>query len=133
MISDIPFGKKFKITKDIQLLPDILQEMERVLRVGGIVVLLLNQDLRKRMDGIAKTVEHESLNAISDGAGETTAVEALDNDGNSSSLGAGVEEPALSCGQMCFGSLVPDGIYEVSLGKTDAFIYKYRKVSTAGN
>ena len=29
MISDIPFGKKFKITKDIQLLPDILQEMER--------------------------------------------------------------------------------------------------------
>ncbi|KFZ52842.1 THUMP domain-containing protein 2, partial [Podiceps cristatus] len=29
VISDIPFGKKFKITKDIQLLPDILQEMER--------------------------------------------------------------------------------------------------------
>ncbi|XP_072188610.1 THUMP domain-containing protein 2 [Excalfactoria chinensis] len=130
VISDIPFGKKFKITKDIQLLPDILQEMERVLRVGGIVVLLLNQDLRKR---IAKTVEHESLNAISDGAGEMTAVKALDNDGNSSSLGAGVEEPVLSCGQMCFGSLVPDGIYEVSLGKTDAFIYKYRKISTAGN
>ncbi|XP_015712480.1 THUMP domain-containing protein 2 isoform X1 [Coturnix japonica] len=133
VISDIPFGKKFKITKDIQLLPDILQEMERVLRVGGIVVLLLNQDLRKRMDGIAKTVEHESLSAISDGAGETTAVEALDKDGNSSSLGAADEEPVLSCGQMCFGSLVPDGIYEVSLGKTDAFIYKYRKVSTAGN
>uniref|UniRef100_A0A663N382 THUMP domain-containing protein n=1 Tax=Athene cunicularia TaxID=194338 RepID=A0A663N382_ATHCN len=29
VISDIPFGKKFKVTKDIQLLPDILQEMER--------------------------------------------------------------------------------------------------------
>ncbi|POI26701.1 hypothetical protein CIB84_009547, partial [Bambusicola thoracicus] len=133
VISDIPFGKKFKITKDIQLLPDILQEMERVLRVGGIIVLLLNQDLRKRMDGIAKTVENESFNAISGGEGETTAVKALNNDGNSSSLGAGVEEPVLSCGQLCFGSLVPDGIYEVSLGKTDAFIYKYRKISTAGN
>ncbi|XP_052528566.1 THUMP domain-containing protein 2 isoform X2 [Tympanuchus pallidicinctus] len=133
VISDIPFGKKFKITKDIQLLPDILQEMERVLRVGGIIVLLLNQDLRKRMDGSAKTAENESLHAISDGAGETTAVKALNNDGNSSTSGTGVEEPVLSCGQMCFGSLVPDGIYEVSLGKTDAFIYKYRKISTAGN
>ncbi|NXV82894.1 THUM2 protein, partial [Atlantisia rogersi] len=29
VISDIPFGKKFKITKDIELLPDILREMER--------------------------------------------------------------------------------------------------------
>ncbi|KFQ78109.1 THUMP domain-containing protein 2, partial [Phaethon lepturus] len=29
VISDIPFGKKFKIRKDIELLPDILQEMER--------------------------------------------------------------------------------------------------------
>lgn len=29
VISDIPFGKKFKITNDAQLLPDILQEMER--------------------------------------------------------------------------------------------------------
>ncbi|NWQ90444.1 THUM2 protein, partial [Burhinus bistriatus] len=29
VISDIPFGKKFKITEDIRLLPDILHEMER--------------------------------------------------------------------------------------------------------
>lgn len=29
VISDIPFGKKFKTTNDAQLLPDILQEMER--------------------------------------------------------------------------------------------------------
>lgn len=29
VISDIPFGRKLEITKDIQLLPDILQEMER--------------------------------------------------------------------------------------------------------
>ncbi|KFP36297.1 THUMP domain-containing protein 2, partial [Chlamydotis macqueenii] len=29
VISDIPFGKKFKVTEDVQLLLDILQEMER--------------------------------------------------------------------------------------------------------
>lgn len=29
VISDIPFGKKFKTTNDAQLLPDILQEIER--------------------------------------------------------------------------------------------------------
>ncbi|NWR23992.1 THUM2 protein, partial [Emberiza fucata] len=29
VVSDIPFGKKFKTTSDAQLLPDLLQEMER--------------------------------------------------------------------------------------------------------
>lgn len=29
VVSDIPFGKKFKITKDVRFLPDSLQEMER--------------------------------------------------------------------------------------------------------
>ncbi|NXK53530.1 THUM2 protein, partial [Chauna torquata] len=133
VISDIPFGKKFKITKDIQLLPDILQEMERVLRVGGTIVLLLSQDLCKRMDSITKSVESKSPNAVSDGAGETTAAKPLNIDGSSSSLVNGVEEPFLSSRQTCFGSLVPDGVYEVSLGKTDAFICKYRKISAAGN
>uniref|UniRef100_A0A8B9I499 U6 snRNA (guanine-N(2))-methyltransferase THUMPD2 n=1 Tax=Anser brachyrhynchus TaxID=132585 RepID=A0A8B9I499_9AVES len=133
VISDIPFGKKFKITKDVRFLPDILQEMERVLRVGGTIVLLLSQDLHKRMDSITKSGENEPPNAIPDGAGETTAVETSSSDGNSSSVVKGVEEPILSSRQPCFGSLVPDGVYEVSLGKTVAFIYKYRKISAAGN
>ncbi|XP_040454849.1 THUMP domain-containing protein 2 isoform X2 [Falco naumanni] len=128
VISDIPFGKKFKITKDIQLLPDILQEMERVLRVGGTVVLLLSQDLHKRMDGITRCAGNDAPNTIS----ETGTAEALNADGNSSSLVNGAEESFLSGRQTCFGSLVPDGIYEVSLGKTDAFIYKYRKICAAG-
>uniref|UniRef100_A0A8B9LY92 U6 snRNA (guanine-N(2))-methyltransferase THUMPD2 n=1 Tax=Accipiter nisus TaxID=211598 RepID=A0A8B9LY92_9AVES len=133
VISDIPFGKKFKITKDIQLLPDILQEIERVLRVGGTIVLLLSQDLHKCMDGITKRAENDSPNAISDGTSETTTAKALNVDGNSSSLVNGVEESFLSSRQTHFGSLVPDGVYGVSLGKTDAFIYKYRKISSAGN
>ncbi|NXS62867.1 THUM2 protein, partial [Brachypteracias leptosomus] len=133
VISDIPFGKKFKITEDIQLLPDILQEMERVLRVGGTVVLLLSQDLHKRMDGSTKSGQNDSPNTISDGVSETTTSEAMNIDRNSSCLVNGVEESFPSSRQTRFGSLVPDGVYGVSLGKTDAFIYKYKKISTAGN
>nr|XP_021152004.1 THUMP domain-containing protein 2 isoform X2 [Columba livia] len=133
VISDIPFGKKFKITKDIQLLPDILQEMERVLRVGGTIVLLLSQDLHQRMNDITKCAGKDSPHAISDGTSETATAKALNVDGNSSSLLNGVDESFLSSRQTHFGSLVPDGVYGVSLGKTDAFIYRYRKISTAGN
>ncbi|KFU86464.1 THUMP domain-containing protein 2 [Chaetura pelagica] len=132
VISDIPFGKKFKITKDIELLPDILQEMERVLCVGGTIVLLWSQDLHKCMDGITRCAEKDSSSAISEGACETAAAKAL-NVGGNSSLGNGVEESFLSSRQTRFGSLVPDGVYGVSLGKTDAFIYKYRKTSATGN
>ncbi|NXJ96326.1 THUM2 protein, partial [Corythaixoides concolor] len=111
----------------------IFPSIARVLRVGGTMVLLLSQDLRKCMDGITKCVENDSPNGISDGASETTSAKALNVDGNSSSLVKGVEESFLSSRQTRFGSLVPDGIHGVSLGKTDAFIYKYRKISAAGN
>ncbi|NWS69344.1 THUM2 protein, partial [Crotophaga sulcirostris] len=133
VIADIPFGKKFKITEDMQFLPDILQEMERVLRVGGTIVLLLSQDLHKRMDSITKPAESDSAIAISDGASENVTAEALNVDGNSSSSVNDVGEAFISSGQTLFGSLVPDGVYGVSLGKTDAFIHKYRKISAAGN
>ncbi|NWY05350.1 THUM2 protein, partial [Nothoprocta ornata] len=134
VISDIPFGKKFKITKDVPYLPDILQEMERVLRVGGNLVLLLGQDLRKDMDEVMKRVASDgSPKAVSDGASETTTVKTSNVNGNSSSAVTDVEESFLSSRQMCFGSLVLDGVYGVSLGKTDAFIHKYKKISTAGN
>ncbi|NXB38040.1 THUM2 protein, partial [Eulacestoma nigropectus] len=131
VISDIPFGRKFKITNDAQLLPDILQEMERVLRVGGTVVLLLSQDLRKRVDGLTKRAGSDSPEAIADGDSEAAPAKAPSVVGNSSSLAHGVGESFLSSRH--FGSLVPDGVYAVGLGKTDAFIYKYRKVSAAGN
>ncbi|NXY50979.1 THUM2 protein, partial [Ceuthmochares aereus] len=133
VIADIPFGKKFKITKDVQLLPDILQEMERylVLCVGGTIVLLLSQDLHKRIDGIAKLAESDSPIVVSDGASE--AAKALNVDGKASSSVNSVEEAFVSSRQTRFGPLVPHGVYGVSLRKTDAFIHKYGKISTAGN
>ncbi|XP_018770584.1 THUMP domain-containing protein 2 isoform X2 [Serinus canaria] len=154
IISDIPFGKKFKTTSDAQLLPDLLQEMERVLRVGGTLVLLLSQELCRRMDGLTRCAGSDSAEASADGdngaapaqamngltrcAGSDPAQASADGDnraalsvdGNSSSLAQGGGEPVLS---RHFGSLLPEGVYAVSLGKTDAFIHKYRKVSAAGS
>ncbi|NXK69598.1 THUM2 protein, partial [Sylvietta virens] len=122
VISDIPFGKKFKTTDDAQLLPDILQEMERVLRVGGTLVLLLSQELRRRVDGLTRCAGGDSA----DGDSGAAPAQAPSVDGNSSSLAQGPGESVLS---RRFGSLVPEGVSAVSLGKTDAFIHKYRKVS----
>ncbi|NWT98229.1 THUM2 protein, partial [Urocynchramus pylzowi] len=125
IISDIPFGKKFKTTSDAQLLPDLLQEMERVLRVGGTLVLLLSQELCRRMDGLTRCAGGASAEASADG--DSGAAPSMD--GNSSSLAQRGGEPL----SRHFGSLLPEGVYAVSLGKTDAFIHKYRKVSTAGS
>ncbi|XP_057878338.1 THUMP domain-containing protein 2 [Melospiza georgiana] len=178
VISDIPFGKKFKTTRDAQLLPDLLQEMERVLRVGGTLVLLLSQELHRRMDGLTSSAGCDPAEASADGDTGAAPAQAVDGltrsagrdpaeasadsdtgaapaqamdgltssaggdpadgdsraapsvDGNSSSLAQGRAEPVLS---RHFGSLLPEGVYAVSLGKTDAFIHKYRKVSGPGS
>ncbi|XP_032917963.1 THUMP domain-containing protein 2 isoform X2 [Catharus ustulatus] len=124
VISDIPFGKKFKTTNDAQLLPDILQEIERVLRVGGTVVLLLSRELCRRADGLTRSAGGDPAD------GDSGAAPAPGTEGNSSSSAQGRAESVLS---RRLGSLVPEAVHAVSLGRTDAFIHKYRKVSAAGN
>ncbi|NWZ98489.1 THUM2 protein, partial [Nesospiza acunhae] len=130
VISDIPFGKKFKTTSDAQLLPEILQEMERVLRVGGTLVLLLSQELHRRVDGLTRCAGGDSAETSADSDSGAQAMDAPSVDGNSSSLAQRGGEPVLS---RHFGSLLPEGVYAVSLGKTDAFIHKYRKVCGTGS
>lgn len=98
----------------------------RVLRVGGTLVLLLSQELHRRVDGLTKCAGGDSAEASAD----SNSRAASSVDGNSSSSAQGGGESILS---RCFGSLVPEGVYAVSLGKTDAFIHKYRKVSAPGN
>uniref|UniRef100_A0A452GJ06 THUMP domain-containing protein n=1 Tax=Gopherus agassizii TaxID=38772 RepID=A0A452GJ06_9SAUR len=139
VISDIPFGKKFKITKDIKLLPNILREMERVLHVGGTVVLLVSQDVHKHMGGcISNCVENDtSLNATSDnktGAAMVKDLNPKEENGSPRSISSSVKgvETEYSNNITCFGSLAAVESYGVSLGKTDAFIYKYRKMPAAG-
>ncbi|XP_054239702.1 THUMP domain-containing protein 2 [Indicator indicator] len=128
VISDLPFGKKFKVSKDIQLLPDALQEMERVLRVGGTAVLLLSQELHGSMDGLTRAAAQDSPRAAPGRTSPATTAAARGSHEQSSPLLDGAEEPFLgSC-----GALLPAGVYGVSLGKTEAFIHKYRKISAAG-
>ncbi|NWI94051.1 THUM2 protein, partial [Pitta sordida] len=133
VISDIPFGKKFKLRNDAQ---DILQEMERVLRVGGTMVLLLSQDLCRLMDSLTKGAGSDSPVTAAGGTREGAAPASPGAAGNSSSSSSsmdGVTKPFPSSSRARLGSLVQDGVHRVSLGRTDAFIYKCRKVSSAGS
>uniref|UniRef100_A0A8C6RAF1 U6 snRNA (guanine-N(2))-methyltransferase THUMPD2 n=1 Tax=Nannospalax galili TaxID=1026970 RepID=A0A8C6RAF1_NANGA len=132
IISDIPFGKKFKLGKDIK---SILQEMERVLHVGGTMVLLLSE------------AHHRCLRSLGDGSiplssegSHTTDLEmktflnpdkATDSpEAVSSTHEAGTQPCADKMSP--FGSLVPVECFRVSLGKTDAFICKYKKAQASG-
>ncbi|XP_023974600.1 THUMP domain-containing protein 2 isoform X1 [Physeter macrocephalus] len=132
IISDIPFGKKFKLGKDIK---HIIQEMERVLRVGGTIVLLLSEDHQRRLKGCEESsVPLNSKGSRTDKPGST---ECLNPEGK-----AAISEPVSSSfaasNQECLdrmpplGSLVPVECYRVSLGKTDALIYKYKKSHSPG-
>ncbi|XP_024609379.1 THUMP domain-containing protein 2 isoform X1 [Neophocaena asiaeorientalis asiaeorientalis] len=132
IISDIPFGKKFKLGKDII---HIIQEMERVLRVGGTIVLLLSEDHHRRLKGREESsVPLNPKGSRTDKPGSTERLNPEEK--------AAVSEPASSSfaasNQECldgmppFGSLVPVERYRVSLGKTDALIYKYKKSHSPG-
>ncbi|KAM7238975.1 hypothetical protein CapIbe_010495 [Capra ibex] len=132
IISDIPFGKKFKLGKDIKR---TLQEMERVLRVGGTIVLLLSEDHHRHLKG--GEASSGPLNSQGGRTEEPGGEECLTPAGK-----AAVSEPVSSSfvagNQECLdrmpplGSLVPVDCYRVSLGKTDALISKYKKSSSPG-
>lgn len=126
VICDIPFGKKFKITQDTKaMMPYILKEMVRVLRAEGTLVLLLSQELsvdiqqwqrprgQQREEGQPAAQEEQSSAPL-----ET----------------AGVKESAAAENELsrvkaeAWASLIPDGIFPVSLGVTEASIHKYKKV-----
>uniref|UniRef100_A0A8C6DV13 THUMP domain containing 2 n=1 Tax=Moschus moschiferus TaxID=68415 RepID=A0A8C6DV13_MOSMO len=132
IISDIPFGKKFKLGKDIKR---TLQEMERVLRVGGTIVLLLSEDHHKHLKGgEARSGPLNSLGGHTEEPGGeeclTPAEKAAVSELVPSSFTAGNQE----CldGMPPLGSLVPVDCYRVSLGKTDALISKYKKAYSPG-
>ncbi|XP_025116695.3 THUMP domain-containing protein 2 isoform X2 [Bubalus bubalis] len=132
IISDIPFGKKFKLGKDIKR---TLQEMERVLRVGGTIVLLLSEDHHRHLKG--GEASSGPLNSQGGHTEEPGGEECL-----TPAEKAAVSEPVSSSfaasNQECLdrmpplGSLVPVDCYRVSLGKTDALISKYKKSYSPG-
>ncbi|XP_069462973.1 THUMP domain-containing protein 2 isoform X2 [Ambystoma mexicanum] len=132
VVSDIPFGKKFR---DVQeLFPCILEEIQRVLRVGGTVVLLLSQALHKQLlwhiSGSHRT--DRPLKAVSD---EPSRAEMMNDSNpeesprsspNTSSASRDTRNDT-SGGHMRW--LKPAQSYCVSLGVTEAVIFKCKKVS----
>lgn len=132
IISDIPFGKKFKLGKDIK---SILQEMERVLHVGGTIVLLLNEDHRRHLkDCEGSSFPLNSKGSHSDEPGAEKCLILEGKTGISETVSSSFEANHQECLHKMppFGSLVPVECYKVSLGKTDAFIHKYKKSSSSG-
>nr|XP_020769327.1 THUMP domain-containing protein 2 isoform X2 [Odocoileus virginianus texanus] len=132
IISDIPFGKKFKLGKDIKR---TVQEMERVLRVGGTMVLLLSEDHHGHLKG-----GEASSGPLASRGGRTG--EPGGEEHVTGAEKAAVSEPAPSSSAASsqerlarvppLGSLVPVDCHRVSLGKTDALISKYMKSSSPG-
>ncbi|XP_073442647.1 THUMP domain-containing protein 2 isoform X2 [Dendrobates tinctorius] len=118
VVSDIPFGRKFTCSKDItELLPDIIHQMERVLRVGGVLVLLLSQKLYYRLKTNYKFKSMESENL---------------QDGGSQRGGENAKaEEQISERTLDFPTLIHVESHPVSLGSTEAVIFKCKKSSRA--
>ncbi|XP_076990170.1 U6 snRNA (guanine-N(2))-methyltransferase THUMPD2 isoform X2 [Tamandua tetradactyla] len=126
IISDIPFGKKFKLEKDIK---NILQEMERVLHVGGTIVLLLSEDhyLRVR-DCEENSVPLDSRSSHTDELEMNKCWSPEEKRGLAETVSSSQASNQKCLDKMLpFGTLVPVECYKVSLGKTGAFICKYKK------
>ncbi|XP_021561847.1 THUMP domain-containing protein 2 isoform X2 [Carlito syrichta] len=132
IISDIPFGKKFKLRKDIK---SILQEMERVLHVGGTIVLLLSEDhYRCFRECKESDIPLNSKGSHTVAPGIQKHLDPEENTGLSETVLSSFEASNQECLEKMSpcGSLVPVECYRVSLGKTNAFICKYRKSLSSG-
>uniref|UniRef100_A0A2K5RXC8 U6 snRNA (guanine-N(2))-methyltransferase THUMPD2 n=1 Tax=Cebus imitator TaxID=2715852 RepID=A0A2K5RXC8_CEBIM len=132
IISDIPFGKKFKLGEDIKR---ILQEMERVLHVGGTIVLLLSEDHHRRLtDCKESSIPFNSKDSHTDEPGIKKCLIPEEKTGTSKTVSTSFEASnhKFLDKMSPFGSLVPVECYKVSLGKTDAFICKYKKSHSSG-
>ncbi|MBZ3869406.1 THUMP domain-containing protein 2 [Sciurus carolinensis] len=132
IISDIPFGKKFKLGKDIK---SILQEMERVLGVGGTAVLLLSEDHHRLLRDCG--VSSSPLDSKGSHSPEPGIKKCLNPEGKTGTPETVPPSHETSNQEHFketspFGSLVLVECYKVSLGKTEAFICKYKKSHTSG-
>ncbi|KAM3930568.1 U6 snRNA (guanine-N(2))-methyltransferase THUMPD2 [Leptodactylus fuscus] len=120
IISDIPFGKKFTCSKDMKdLLPDIIREMERVLRIGGVLVLLLSQKLHYHLKSNFYFTSKESENLQIHGSVSPSQC-------SSDSLKA---KGQIAMKNFNFPSLTHIESHSVSLGVTEAVFFKCKKTS----
>ncbi|XP_073530033.1 THUMP domain-containing protein 2 [Phyllobates terribilis] len=118
VVSDIPFGRKFTCSKDItELLPDIIHQMEKVLRVRGVLVLLLSQKLHYNLKTNYKFKSNESEN-LQDGGSQRGSEDSKTED-------------QIAERNLDFPTLIHVESHPVSLGATEAVIFKCKKTSRA--
>ncbi|XP_043916099.1 THUMP domain-containing protein 2 [Protopterus annectens] len=135
IICDIPFGKKFKSSVDMrEMLPHIINEMERVLCRDGTLVLLLSWELSRHIDECFCTSTTCSYKKLPDDISLASTMEEFElkeqhKDTENLSVQTSAITESSNCENKKHCSLVADGIYRVSLGMTDAFIHKYKKCS----
>ncbi|XP_056419346.1 THUMP domain-containing protein 2 isoform X2 [Hyla sarda] len=122
IISDIPFGKKFTCSKDMkELLPDIIRQMERVLCIGGVLVLLLSQKLHYHL----KTNFHFKSN-------EDKNLQCHVSDSVSQCRSDNLKVAGhITLKKLDFTCLTHIESHSVSLGVTEAVIFKCKKTSNS--
>ncbi|XP_062928991.1 THUMP domain-containing protein 2 isoform X2 [Mobula hypostoma] len=132
IICDIPFGQKFKITQDTKaMMPCILKEMVRVLRGDGTLVLLLSQELSLDIQQWQKPKSHQTNKgkyAVQEDGNPLPTKQSPEPIENVKDLAVAENEHS-EVKLEVLASLIPKGIFPVSLGVTEAAIHKYKKIS----
>lgn len=122
-------------------MPKILQEMMRVLRVGGNIVLLVSCQMSSRVRSLSqelhKLCDKNTESSVESAAAAKTMVFQDTSDPQATSNEDGqrcVQARAESCVESeevtCDSRLTCEGVYPVSLGETDACIHRYKKTAT---
>ncbi|XP_013873027.1 THUMP domain-containing protein 2 [Austrofundulus limnaeus] len=129
VVCDLPFGRKFGTKTNMAAkLPLILSEMERVLRLGGILVVLLSPQLSSVMKKllIQKHFESKSNEEVKPQAGiENCLVPSFEQ--QPSQHHSDVPSSPVQGKEVQLSSLKHQTTLRVSLGAIDGLIHKYLK------
>ncbi|XP_056120310.1 THUMP domain-containing protein 2 [Rhinichthys klamathensis goyatoka] len=131
VLCDVPFGRKFSCSSDMPTaLPHLLREMERVIRVGGHLVLLLSLQLSAQLKKIICTHKHNQLLNSSDTNNVHTDPSNTRNESTDKpeTLTFHKSSSEASNTPLLISSLQAQRTHKVSLGSTDAFIHTYTKI-----
>ncbi|XP_067310689.1 THUMP domain-containing protein 2 [Pseudorasbora parva] len=133
VLCDVPFGRKFSCSSDMSTaLPHLLREMERVICVGGHLVLLLSLQLSAQLKKTICTHKHNHHLNSSDTNNAHNDPSNTHNDCTDTpkTLMFNKSTSETSNTPLLLSSLQARRTHKVSLGSTDAFIHTYTKIQT---
>ncbi|XP_077095649.1 U6 snRNA (guanine-N(2))-methyltransferase THUMPD2 isoform X3 [Siphateles boraxobius] len=131
VLCDVPFGRKFSCSSDMPTaLPHLLREMERVIRVGGHLVLLLSLQLSAQLKKIICTHKHNQHLNSSDTNNVHTDPSNICNESTDKPKALTFHKSSSEAlnTPLLISSLQAQRTHKVSLGSTDAFIHTYTKI-----